>query len=243
MAYALQIYFDFSGYSDMAIGLAHMFGFRFPENFDYPYIAQSITEFWRRWHLSLSRWFRDYLYIPLGGNRVNRARVYANLVIVFFLCGLWHGSSWHFVVWGLLHGALLVVERIGVLRILERLWRPLRHTYCLLAVLVTWVFFRANTIEQAELILKALCGMNHVTSTAHRLDSFVNGEQTAAFVLGLACSMPLLPWLVRQRPKLKSRTSLFAWEFTRVVGLQAILFVAAMRLSSGTYNPFIYFRF
>src|SRR5262249_54841805 len=109
-AYALQIYFDFSGYSDMAIGLGSMFGFRFPENFDHPYVSRSITEFWRRWHLSLSSWFRDYLYIPLGGNRISPGRTYVNLVTVFFLCGLWHGASWTFVLWGMLHGAFLVLE-------------------------------------------------------------------------------------------------------------------------------------
>ena len=126
--YTLQIYFDFSGYSDMAIGLAHLFGFRFQENFNYPYVAQSIQDFWRRWHISLSAWFRDYLYVPLGGNRVAPGRVYLNLVTVFFLCGLWHGASWTFVVWGLYHGAFLVLERLGVGAALGRLPRAASGT-------------------------------------------------------------------------------------------------------------------
>ena len=243
VAYALQIYFDFSGYSDMAIGLALMFGFKFPENFNYPYVAQSITEFWRRWHMPLSRWFRDYLYIPLGGNRQGSARLYANLVTVFLLCGLWHGASWHFVLWGVLHGALLVLERVGLMRLLERAGRPLRHAYCLLAVLVTWVFFRANTIEQAFVVLRALFGVNGAVSATARSPLFINAEHVLALVVGLACSIPLHPWFRQQRVKWTSNVAVVTWECARVVGLQLILFAAAMRLSSGTYNPFIYFRF
>src|SRR5437762_694029 len=127
LCYTLQIYFDFSGYSDMAIGLGAMFGFRFPENFRWPYIAASVQEFWRRWHMSLSSWFRDYLYVPLGGSRVSPARTYVNLVAVFFLCGLWHGASWNFVVWGLFHGTFLVAERLGLAAAVRRLWAPIRH--------------------------------------------------------------------------------------------------------------------
>src|SRR5439155_13667571 len=130
--YTLQIYFDFSGYSDMAIGLGRMFGFRFPENFRWPYIADTVQDFWRRWHMSLSSWFRDYLYVPLGGSRVSPARMYRNLVTVFFLCGLWHGASWNFVIWGLFHGSFLVVERVGLASAVKRLWAPLRHAYLLL---------------------------------------------------------------------------------------------------------------
>src|SRR4051812_8670704 len=142
VCYTLQIYFDFSGYSDMAIGLGRMFGFRFPENFRWPYIADTVQEFWRRWHISLSTWFRDYLYVPLGGNRVPTATMYRNLVLVFFLCGLWHGASWNFVIWGLFHGTFLVVERLGLAAAVRRLWAPLRHAYLLLVVMVGWVFFR-----------------------------------------------------------------------------------------------------
>ena len=155
--YTLQIYFDFSGYSDMAIGLMRMFGFRILENFNYPYISQSIREFWRRWHISLSNWFRDYLYIPLGGNQRGRARGYANLVIVFLLCGLWHGASWPFVVWGIWHGLFLVAERAGLDTLLARLG-PLRHLYALAAVMGGWVLFRCETFTHALDYYAALFG-------------------------------------------------------------------------------------
>src|SRR5215469_14568338 len=144
--YTLQIYFDFSGYSDMAIGLGRMLGFRFKENFNYPYVSQSMTEFWRRWHISLSSWFRDYLYVPLGGNRISNARTYFNLCVVFLLCGLWHGAAWTFVAWGAAHGALLVIERLGLGRVLARAPRPVRHAYVLAAVMATWVLFRSNDL-------------------------------------------------------------------------------------------------
>ena len=157
--YTLQIYFDFSGYSDMAIGLAKLFGIDFLENFNYPYAARSVTEFWRRWHISLSSWFRDYLYIPLGGNRCGRVRNYFNLVIVFFLCGLWHGASWTFAAWGLFHGAFLVLERMKAGRVIDSLWSPVRHLYTLLVVSTGWVLFRADTVPQAEAFLKAMAGL------------------------------------------------------------------------------------
>src|SRR6185369_8202715 len=176
--YTLQIYFDFSGYSDMAIGLGRMFGFRFPENFRWPYIANSIQEFWRRWHISLSSWFRDYLYIPLGGNRVSPARRYANLLTVFFLCGLWHGASWNFVIWGLWHGSFLVIERLrhsrnqppdhpitrlpnsGVLS-----WPIWPHVYTLLVVMSGWVFFRAETLPGAIAFFRAMAGLTDAAPT------------------------------------------------------------------------------
>ena len=157
VCYTLQIYFDFSGYSDMAIGLMRMFGFRILENFNYPYIAQSIREFWRRWHISLSNWFRDYLYIPLGGNQRGTARAYANLVIVFLLCGLWHGASWPFVIWGVWHGLFLVAERAGLDRVLARIG-PLRHAYALAAVMGGWVLFRCDTLTHAIGYYAALAG-------------------------------------------------------------------------------------
>lgn len=149
LAYTFQLYFDFSGYSDMAVGLGRMFGFQFLENFNYPYASRSVTEFWRRWHISLSTWFRDYLYVPLGGNRCGRAKTYRNLMIVFLLCGLWHGAEWTFVAWGVYHGVFLIVERIGLLRLVERLPPPLRHLYALAVVIFGWALFRAETVGQA----------------------------------------------------------------------------------------------
>jgi alginate O-acetyltransferase complex protein AlgI len=243
IAYSLQIYFDFSGYSDMAIGLAQMFGFRFPENFNYPYVSRSVTEFWRRWHMTLSRWFRDYLYIPLGGNRSGKVRLYANLVTVFLLCGLWHGASWNFAVWGLLHGAFLVVERVGFGKLLDRSWVPLRHAYCLFTVLVAWVFFRANTLSEAGTVLSGMFGLSDASAPAARGQVVLNNEQILAMIVGIVGAAPLLPWAQRRWSTLPSVTARSAWESLRVGALGCLLFASAMRLSSGTYNPFIYFRF
>ena len=143
----------------MAIGLGRMFGFKFLENFNYPYVSMSIQEFWHRWHISLSSWFRDYLYIPLGGSRVPPWRTYLNLWIVFLLCGAWHGASWNFVIWGMLHGVYLVIERMGFGTMLNKAWRPLRHGYTLLLIIVAWVFFRAETVPMALHYLKAMFGL------------------------------------------------------------------------------------
>ncbi len=148
LAYSLQIYFDFCGYSNMAIGLAFMLGFTFPKNFDHPYASRSITEFWRRWHISLSSWFRDYVYIPLGGNRGGAAKTVRNLLVVFLLTGVWHGAAWNFILWGLYHGAFLLIERFGLSRLLTAAPRFVGHVYALLIVLVGWVLFRAETCRR-----------------------------------------------------------------------------------------------
>src|SRR6202008_2450791 len=153
------LYFDFCGYSLMAIGLARALGLHFPRNFDYPYLSRSITEFWRRWHITLSQWFRDYVYIPLGGNRAGALKTYRNLVIVFFLCGLWHGAAWTFVIWGLFHGSFLVMEGVGLAGAIRRRCPPVRHAYLLLVVMTGWVFFRAETLTGAIAFLKAMAGV------------------------------------------------------------------------------------
>ncbi len=238
--YALQIYFDFSGYSDMAIGLARLFGFHFPENFNYPYTARSMTDFWRRWHQSLSRWFRDYLYVPLGGNRGSPARTYLNLMVVFFLCGLWHGASWNFVIWGLLHGFFLVVERVLPSRPLSPAVRSLGHLYVLVAVLIAWVFFRANTLPEALAFLKAMFGAGAAAASAHR---YLDTETVMALVAGALGSWPLLPLLDKLRERLRSPVSQLGLSLCGTGALACIFLACAMRLSAGTYNPFIYFRF
>ena len=252
VCYSFQIYFDFSGYSDMAIGLGRMFGFAFPENFDYPYVARSVTEFWRRWHMSLSSWFRDYLYIPLGGNRRGRVRTYLNLVIVFFLCGLWHGASWNFIAWGLLHGSFLVLERMGLGRLLERLWAPLRHVYMLLVVAVTWVFFRAHDAHLCTGLPDGDGGGRHRHRHRDRAQSYVNSELVLALLVAVVAAMPVLPRLVRLREHV---LELWAGRpaprrlFSEALGLLAVasqmllLVASAAQLASGTHNPFIYFRF
>ena len=201
--YTLQIYFDFSGYSDMAIGLGAMFGFRFPENFRHPYVADSVQEFWRRWHVSLSSWFRDYLYVPLGGNRVSAARTYGNLLIVFFLCGLWHGASWNFVIWGLFHGTFLVLERAGLATRLRRVPAPLRHAYLLLVVMVGWVFFRADTLPQAIAFLSAMAALGAAQPTPYSVAWYLTPELGLALAAGVVGSIPWVPAVAawRQRPK------------------------------------------
>lgn len=160
IAYTLQIYFDFSGYSDMAIGLGKMFGFDFLENFNYPYISKSISEFWRRWHISLGSWFRDYVYIPLGGNRITTWKVYRNLFIVWGLTGFWHGASWTFMIWGIYYGVLIALEKAGLENLLQKLWSPLQHIYVMFLVIIGWVFFRADNFSYCFEFLKSMFGFN-----------------------------------------------------------------------------------
>jgi alginate O-acetyltransferase complex protein AlgI len=252
VCYTLQIYFDFSGYSDMAIGLARMFGFQFLENFNYPYISQSITEFWRRWHISLSSWYRDYLYIPLGGNRLGTIHTYFNLVAVFFLCGLWHGASWNFIFWGLFHGMFLVLERMGLGRALAATWAPLRHGYTLLIVMVGWVFFRAASLPQALTFLQALLGSTTRSEYAPPLALYLNHELMLALLAGVVGAMPVLPWLIQVKDRLveslgqRLRPVLAIETASACAGIafcSLILLASSMQLAAGTYNPFIYFRF
>jgi alginate O-acetyltransferase complex protein AlgI len=252
VCYALQIYFDFSGYSDMAIGLGRMFGFDFLENFHYPYVARSVTEFWRRWHLSLSTWFRDYVYHPLGGNRQGRARTYANLLIVFFLCGLWHGASWTFIVWGLFHGAFLVLERLGLSRALERAWLPVRHAYTLLVVLVGWVFFRADSLAQAMLFLEAMVGLGAAGLSSMATLEYATLETVLVMMVAIPAATPLLPALQDRANALLEDCRQRSWPVWPIeiayhgagtLGLAALFLLSACTLAAGTYNPFIYFRF
>jgi alginate O-acetyltransferase complex protein AlgI len=244
VCYTLQIYFDFSGYSDMAIGLGRMFGFRFPENFRWPYIADTVQDFWRRWHMSLSSWFRDYLYVPLGGSRVSPARMYRNLVTVFFLCGLWHGASWNFVIWGLFHGTFLVVERLGLAAFVKRLWAPLRHAYLLLVVMVGWVFFRADTLPDAVAFLRAMFGLTAaIQPTPFTLAFYLTPELYLALGAGLVGSAPIIPALGRWRATLGDRWRAFGLDAIGTTALMLILVASIMQMAARTYNPFIYFRF
>ena len=247
VCYTLQIYFDFSGYSDMAIGLGRMFGFRFPENFNYPYIAASIQGFWRRWHMSLSAWFRDYVYIPLGGNRTSTGRMYFNLVLVFFLCGLWHGASWTFVVWGLYHGTFLVLERVGLAALVGTLPQPLRHAYALLVVMVGWVIFRADTLGGAVVMLAAMAGAGATTAPVFAPSWFWNTEVLLAVGAGIVGSTPVLTALGQRLavPAESAGVRVLRWQasMAAVVGLMALLAASLMLSASRSYNPFIYFRF
>jgi alginate O-acetyltransferase complex protein AlgI len=244
VCYTLQIYFDFSGYSDMAIGLMRMFGFRILENFNYPYIAQSIREFWRRWHISLSNWFRDYLYIPLGGNQRGERRAYANLVIVFLLCGLWHGASWPFVLWGAWHGAFLVAERAGLDRVLRRIG-PLAHAYALLAAMGGWVLFRCETLAQAVSYYAALAGFAAGDALRRPLDEYLNLQVIATLLVGVVFATPRARRMGAWRDRVGARAGTAA---TLVLGADVawtgtVFLLSCAFLAAGTYNPFIYFRF
>jgi alginate O-acetyltransferase complex protein AlgI len=249
VCYTIQIYFDFSGYSDMAVGLGKMFGFTFIENFNFPYTSQSIRDFWRRWHISLSTWFRDYVYIPLGGNRVTEARNRLNLVIVFFLCGLWHGASWTFVAWGLYHGFFLVVERTGFGAALEKVPRPLRHGYALFVVMMGWVLFRANTFPEAANYFAALFGMGH-PAHIQPLARYAGNEAIWALCLGTVFSA--LQWnkvknycaqLAGKLPDKPQAILINIGTIVEILLILALLLISAAWLAGGTYNPFIYFRF
>jgi alginate O-acetyltransferase complex protein AlgI len=244
VSYTLQIYFDFSGYSDMALGLMRMFGFRILENFNYPYISRSIREFWRRWHISLSNWFRDYLYISLGGNQKGERRAYANLVIVFLLCGLWHGASWTFVLWGAWHGTFLVIERAGLDRMLRRLG-PLTHAYAMLAVMGGWVLFRSETLTQAAGYYAALGGAAQGDPARHPLPEFLDPFVFVTLVAAIVFATPLARTMGRWRDRLGARAGAAgALAISADVAWLALVFVIASAfLAAGTYNPFIYFRF
>jgi alginate O-acetyltransferase complex protein AlgI len=244
LCYTLQIYFDFSGYSDMAIGLALMFGFRFLENFDHPYSAKSITEFWRRWHISLSRWFRDYLYIPLGGNRAGPRRTYVNLMIVFTLCGLWHGASWVFVIWGLFHGFFLVIERAGLSRWLEAALPPFSRLYLILVVMIGWVFFRAESVDHAWTMLAAMFGSSGARADIYPAASFLDPWTLMIVILALVFSFPTRRWLAARLevPGCTGELSTVG-EIASMLALLTLFLLSLMVIAAGTHNPFLYFRF
>lgn len=237
--YSLQIFFDFAGYSNMAMGLGLMLGFRFPRNFDFPYLAGSFTAFWRRWHMTLSAWFRDYLYIPLGGNRGGLGRTILNLWIVFLLCGLWHGAAWTFVLWGAFHGLFLTLERLGLGAVLARLPRPIGHSYLLVFVLFSWVLFRAEDIDQAGRFYAAMLAMGAEGASLPLRAAFPGA--TAAWLCVAAIFATPLPGramgaaLGKSAPVIRGGIETMGF---------ALLFVAvAAFLAGGVYNPFIYFRF
>lgn len=244
LAYTLQIYFDFSGYSDMAIGLGKLFGFDFLENFNYPYISQSITEFWRRWHISLGSWFRDYVYIPLGGNRVDTWKVYRNLLIVWTLTGFWHGASWTFMAWGFYYGALISLEKWFLLGSLNRLPRFLRHAYVLLVVMIGWVFFRADDFEYAFHYIGTMFGLTggglwDYTTILYATDYWL------FFLVAIILSMPLFPKLQSWFHRVTEMRPIAGNVMSVLVSLWFLLLVAivTMYLVNDTHNPFIYFRF
>lgn len=246
ICYAYQIYFDFSGYSDMAIGLGRVMGFHFLENFDQPYISQNFTEFWRRWHISLSRWMRDYLYIPLGGNRVSPVRMYMNLWVVFFLSGMWHGANWTFIVWGLYHGFFLVLDKLFWLKMSARLGRLVNTVLTFVLVLVGWVLFRSDTLGQA---LTYLGHMFNVIDYWTMPKAVLRGtviHNEGVFVFAAAtvlCFIPLcLNWESISR-RLRERATEMEFAFLKFAGSAACLILSALAIATTDYSPFIYFRF
>lgn len=246
VAYALQIYFDFSGYSDMAIGLARMVGFRFPENFDRPYTARSFTDFWRRWHMSLSRWMRDYLYIPLGGNRGSKFQTYRNLWIVFFLSGLWHGANWTFVVWGLYHGFFLILDRTAYGRVIEALPYVISRTITFLLVCIGWVFFRSASISDALYYLQIMFLPWSVGANANTLPraALISDYGIVIFVLcAVICVFGELDMTLRAVRRHWSRLPLVIREGLLGCILLVLLSASVIMIGSGSYSPFIYFQF
>ena len=230
IGYTLQIYFDFSGYSDMAIGLGKMFGFTFLENFNYPYISRSVTEFWRRWHISLSTWFRDYVYIPLGGNRCSPARHICNLLVVWTLTGFWHGANWTFMAWGLYFGILLILEKKFLSRLIERLPMILRHVYALFFIIIGWVFFRSDSMNLAMQYIGRMFSSNVP----------VNGFVTEYLIRFWPY---LLFGVVLSAPVFQRLTNTRAWRVLEIPILGILGLLCVMSLLASSYNPFIYFRF
>ena len=240
LAYLMQIYFDFSGYSDMAIGMARMFGFTYQENFKYPYAATSVKSFWRRWHVSLSTWFRLYVYFPLGGNRKGRFRTVMNKMAVFFLCGLWHGASWTFVVWGLIHGFFLLVEEYLPI---HKLPKPLGLIYTLLVVTVAFVLFRAGSFEQGGwIIAQMFSGWHFDYASVELATRQLNPLFITTFAIAVVAASPVKGALERMLANSRS-TRVCVVEAASYVFALGLLVLSMLSLSGGGYNPFIYFRF
>lgn len=237
-AYMFQIYFDFSGYSDMAIGLGKMFGFEFNMNFNYPYVSKSITEFWRRWHISLSSWFRDYVYIPLGGNRVSKIKHIRNLLIVWFLTGLWHGAAWNFVVWGLYYGVILIIEKYFLSPVLDRLPDVVRHIYSIVLVVIGWVLFFSSSFGQAADYIRVMFGAG-AHGFADRESMYLLTSNLILWLILIFGSTPLVHF--RYEHMLRSKK----WNTTIInsVVYAALFIVCIAYLVTETYNPFLYFRF
>ena len=238
--YTMQIFFDFSAYSDMAIGLGKIFGFHFLENFNYPYISRNIQEFWRRWHISLSQWFKDYLYIPLGGNRKGGIRTYINLLTVFFLTGLWHGASWNFIFWGIFHGLFLIIERLGLKKFLEKIPKILQHFYTMIIVIIGWVFFRSNSFIFALKYLKKLFIPNFIY-----MESFLVELETLKLFIALCAIVFSTPIVPKLRNVLLNNIfrSKFYYEIFRNFVYIVLFLLSVIFLAGSNFNPFIYFHF
>ena len=236
ICYTFQIYFDFSGYSDMAIGLGYLFGFKFMENFNYPYISKSITEFWRRWHISLSTWFKEYLYIPLGGNR--KGNTYLNLFIVFLVTGLWHGASWNFIAWGIWNGIFIIIEKI----INKKRWYIkipcfIKTTITMFIVILGWVLFRANGLMDAINYLSIMFGINKATTVTYQFSYFVNKKLVFWMIISIIGSTPISGNMLRLYKNKKK------FEMLKTIFIGILLIISIIFIVNSTYSPFIYFQF
>lgn len=237
LAFTFQIYFDFSGYSDMAMGLGKMLGFNFPKNFDHPYLSRSISEFWRRWHITLGSWFREYVYIPLGGNRKGSARTIINLLITWSLTGLWHGSSWNFMLWGFYFGVLIVIERLGFGKILEKLPKGISMLYTFVMVIFGWVLFDTNTLSDAWSYIGAMFGANGVLGDSTALYLFASNV-----VIFVVCIFASTDIFTKLTDKL-SNTKPVTLKSAAIIAQLLVLINCTAYLVDATYNPFLYFRF
>ena len=239
LTYALQIYYDFSGYSDMALGLAKMFGFELLENFNYPYSAQSMTDFWRRWHISLSTWFKEYLYIPLGGNRKGRKRTVINKIIVFFLTGLWHGANFTFIIWGLYHGLLLLLEEYKIIPVEKIKFRPVKTLYAFTAALLGFVVFRAESVSQAWIFIKAaFTGYDFNPQSMNLFTSNFSPHFVFILIISVVFVFPVKEALQKALSSLPTLKNALTYS-----GAALLLLACLMSLASGSFNPFIYFQF
>jgi alginate O-acetyltransferase complex protein AlgI len=237
IAYTLQIYFDFSGYSDMAIGLARMFGFEFKENFNYPYISRSMNEFWKRWHISLTNWFREYLYIPLGGNRKGKFRTYLNLIIVFFCTGFWHGAEWTFVIWGLTHGFFMLIEKMILQKNKNFKFGVIGNIYTLLVVTITFVIFRSPDIGYAARYIGSMfSGAGPGAGSIDIVPMITSPSYILTFIIAIPASLPLIGYI-----RTRMRNGVF--ESVRFAVILALFALCVITIAGATYNPFIYFRF
>lgn len=243
IAYSLQIYFDFSGYSDMAIGLGKIFGFSFLENFNYPYISTSASEFWRRWHISLGSWFKDYVYIPLGGNKKGKLCTYKNLFVVWFLTGFWHGANWTFILWGLLFFLAICIEKSLIGDYIRKLWKPFQHLYLLLLIMIGWVLFRANSLSEAGNILKTMFGFGIYPYWHYTIPMYLN-DYWYILVLGILFSLPTAQFIKdKLTTKLTNIESSPIFNVCQTIILMFLFSLVVLTLINSTYNPFLYFNF
>ena len=241
ICYTFQIYFDFSGYADMAIGLSRMMGFKITENFNNPYISQNITEFWRRWHISLSSWMRDYLYIPLGGNRCLKVRNYINLWTVFLVSGLWHGANWTFVIWGSLHGFFIVCDKLFWLKKSNQIPKFLNIAFTFLLVMFAWVFFRADNISHALYYLSAMFDISGITNIVPVTSIYFTNSIIVIFVISLIITfIPATSYYEKFMVKYQAARASERFQMSIIV---IILFVSVVKSATSSYSPFIYFRF